>query len=153
MLRRAALAIAFTLTLGYALILVWPSSHAESHVQGRITSIPTATPTLPMCTHEDGSGQGLCMWDADTHGNAQGNDVVSGMCAMSNTPIITDEALSTLCMRVWNIEPYTRVVSEDGATESWDGPSMVDYCTDREMLIENGWNTRECLTEMVNEFD
>ena len=31
---------------------------------------------LPQCTHEDGSGQSACYWDADTQGNGKGTDYV-----------------------------------------------------------------------------
>lgn len=32
---------------------------------------------IPACVHEDGSGQGLCLWNAQTQGNGQGTSVVN----------------------------------------------------------------------------
>ena len=32
---------------------------------------------LPACKFEDGSGQSVCYWDADTQGNGKGHDVIN----------------------------------------------------------------------------
>lgn len=34
--------------------------------------VPRFAEPLPLCEHEDGSGQGTCMWDATRQGNGRG---------------------------------------------------------------------------------
>lgn len=50
------------LTLGSAVIVV----------ALMVFVVPRVAEPLPLCEHEDGSGQDVCMWDATRQGNGHG---------------------------------------------------------------------------------
>lgn len=152
-----SIAYIMTILAGAAIALV--TIHPATTPAVQTPSPVVTTPTLAACHTEDGSGQGLCMWDAQTMGNGMGADVISGECAI-NSIGITTQAISDLCMRVWSIAPYTKDLG-NGASDSWDGPGMVEECSDieftamqdesiRESLDSEGWNMAECLKAMLD---
>lgn len=155
MIRKATYLLTVITLAALALLTIRPTAPVTS------ISRTATTPSLPVCTYEDGSGQALCYWDAQAQGNGQGTDVVSGECAIGSTGI-DNEDISALCARVWDIAAYTNEVSDDGATDTWNGPDMVRECTSiefeamqdadiRESLNDDEWNMTECLKGMLTE--
>ncbi len=102
---------------------------AETAVQPMVASVPSATPSLPVCVTEDGTGQALCTWDAKAQGNGKGTSMISGDCALD---ITGDENTQSVCLNT-----YAHVV---------DGSNAVQECNDmrREAMGKNGWTLKEC---------
>ena len=108
--------------------------------------------TLPACTHEDGSGQALCYWDAQVQGNGMGTDVIAGDCSIGT---VGDMVTSAWCLTLW-AQPAIVTYLEDGAvSELSEGKVLVDDCLTiewearndnaiRETLNNDGWNLAEC---------
>lgn len=117
---RKAMALALSiLAIGFTLVWLVPTGTSK----GQTLITPTATvPSLPSCTHEDGSGQALCVWDADTQGNGMGTDAVSGECAIGT------DAENALCVKLWerNARTYDANGSMVGVA---DGRVLVSECT------------------------
>lgn len=149
MLRKLMILPLLILALGIAVAHLWPT--------GSATSAPTYTPaytapSLPTCTHEDGSGQALCMWDASEQGNGLGTDAIAGDCSVAT---VGDADTSAACMRLW-VQPAITMTLSDGATsELMNGSVLVSDCLDieyeaeqdnaiREALNDEGWNLQEC---------
>lgn len=113
---------------------------------------PTAsTPSYPACTEEDGAGQALCYWDADTQGNGQGTDAVSGDCAD-----VQGTAYLNSCLAL-HAKPSHEVPNEDGSMRTVpNGVDLVGECNEinREMnqqdRIESGFNLGECYKAQMN---
>ena len=118
MIRKAMALVLFTLALGFILVMLIPTGTGKGQT--------IITPTLPTCTHEDGSGQALCTWDADTQGNGMGIDATSGECAVGNPGIDTDYA-SALCAKLWDRPEQVIAYNE---SEVWvaDGKTLVREC-------------------------
>jgi hypothetical protein len=158
MLRKISYPVLILVGALIALLTIHPATPVHTAVSlptASTSATPAATPTLPACESEDGSGQALCMWDASESGNGEGTDAVGGECAMGSVGITT-KALSALCVRVWSIPAYTR------GNDSWNGKGMVSECTDIEwerqsdkesasILKEDGWTLEECLKGMLSE--
>jgi hypothetical protein len=119
----------------------------------------TPVPTLAPCEYEDGSGQDVCAWDADTMGNGVGTDVVAGECSIDSVGSVQ---ASALCVRLW-AKPASHVELGNGASsDTSDGKALVGECTDiefeasqdkdmRDELNNDGWNLTECFKAMLNE--
>ena len=130
MLRKLFTLPVLILVLGFTIVWLWPTAPVGTPI-----TLPTATPSsLPLCGMEDGSGQALCMWDADTQGNGMGNDVVSGECASTNVP--QQEA----CINLWHTDNGIELVRECMDIEHeamWDNAFRIE-------LDNDGWNLTEC---------
>ena len=134
------------LILGFILVMVQPSPTAPVYSlpeanEGLVSSAPMATPTydIPLCENEDGSGQALCMWDAQYQGDGEGTDVVAGDCSVGT---VYSQDASDVCLAVWYGSP--------------DGPAVVEECLTIAWQIEvgeiergNGWTVRECFDGMA----
>jgi hypothetical protein len=105
-----------------------------------ITTAPIAT--LPACEYEDGSGQSLCVWDADTMGNGMGTDAIGGECAMGSVGI-DSESISALCVKLWSIDSDSVQECTDIEFEASQDDAM------RKALIAKGWNVSECFKAML----
>lgn len=95
MFRRIAYLLPILATLAIAFAWLAPAESAPNNIN---IPTPTAPPTLPACTSEDGSGQALCYWDADTQGNGLGQDVISGDCAPE---YVGSNAISEMCLSLY----------------------------------------------------
>lgn len=139
---RAAITVPLLIALA---VLALAFSPAESHTEPIILPTPSATPTYPACTVEDGSGQALCTWDAHTMGNGQGTSVVSGDCA----PAIMGKDASAECV-LTHKQPSATETYQGAVTEWPSGPDLVAECMDEDkgMTIqekkENGFSLIEC---------
>jgi hypothetical protein len=127
-----------------------------------VATVPTTAPSeLLPCEYEDGSGQALCMWDADTMGNGVGTDAVGGECAIGSVGI-DSESVSALCVKLW-AKPASHVELDNGASsDTHNGKALVQECTDiefeasqdkdmRNELNNDGWNVEECFKAMLSE--
>lgn len=131
--------------LGFTLVALLPTGYA--HAAPATDSAP-----LPMCTHEDGSGQALCTWDAQTQGNGMGTDVVAGDCSLGTVHTV---GASNACLTLWDMDVRISY-SEDGSiSEAAKGSVLVADCLDieyeatisewvRNSLNNEGWNLEEC---------
>jgi hypothetical protein len=109
-----------------------PANPSESHVERPTTATPNATPTLPACLTEDGSGQALCMWDASEQGNGMGSDVLGGDCAYE------DMSTRDMCITLYGQDAY-EYSNEDGSiTGVPNGKQLVAECQDEWQNDE--WN-------------
>lgn len=124
-----------------------------------LLSIHPATPatsisqsTLPACTHEDGSGQALCTWDAQIQGNNMGTDVVAGDCSIDTVGTLQAQ---TYCMQLWAMDERTTHNGDGSISTTAKGSVLVDDCLTIEfeashdkairMQLDNeGWNLTEC---------
>lgn len=131
MIRRTSAYATLALLL---LTLVWLAVPAQMDVQPSTISTPTATPALPVCVVEDGSGQALCMWDADTMGNGEGMSVVSGDCALD---ITGNEDTQAVCVNVH----HNGVKGSDGVQECNDERHSQNG--------KNGWSLIECYRAFI----
>lgn len=142
-----SLGIAAFLT-GLVFLAMGVASTPERHAPALSTSAPSPTNTLPACAVEDGSGQALCMWDAQEQGNGRGTSVVSGDCA----PSVMGED-SALCVQV-HARDSVVVGNGDGSSHIIpNGADIVGECAtiaqQREamhILDSDGWTMRECLS-------
>lgn len=134
------------LVLGFLLIstdthTTQPTVHTTPDaLSGVVPTTPMVTPTydIPLCENEDGSGQMLCMWDADYQGDGEGTDVIAGDCS---TDTVGSKADSELCIKAW---------------QTIDGAKRVDECLTIEWEIstntiarETGWTLGECFKAMT----
>lgn len=104
------------------------------------TTAPIAT--LPPCEYEDGSGQALCVWDADTMGNGMGMDAIGGECVMGSVGI-DSESVSALCVKLWSIDSDSVQECTDIEFEASQSKAM------RKALNVKGWNVSECFKAML----
>jgi hypothetical protein len=159
MIRKAIYALIVFAGAAMALATIHPATAVTSISQ--VHSTPIATPTLPACEHEDGSGQALCMWDAQSMGNGLGTDAVSGECAVDSIGI-DSESTSALCVRVWEMDARTVQLSDGAFAEYPKGNELVGECSDieweavkdktvREELNADGWTMAECLRGMLSD--
>lgn len=99
------------------------SKGSESNAKPAAQPTPTATYTLPACGTEDGAGQALCMWDAQSMGNGQGTTVVSGDCSLYHNKT------RSLCLNVH--------------TQGQEGVDYVQMCNDTDDNVS-------CIKEWLN---
>lgn len=123
------------LALGFTLVALVPvgSAHAAP---------ATDAPSLPMCTYEDGSGQALCTWDAQTQGNGMGTDVIAGDCSLGT---VGDVDASNACLTLWS-EDNGPVLVDECLTIEWEAKHDKAY---RESLVKDGWNLKECFSVFI----
>lgn len=123
------------LLLGFTLVAVVPvgSAHAAP---------ATDAYSLPMCTHEDGSGQALCMWDASEQGNGMGTDVIAGDCSIGTVGSVD---ASNACLTLWSMDNGPVLVDECLSIE-WEASNDKTY---RESLINDGWSLYECFSVFI----
>lgn len=132
MLRRIAYIVPVFLFSILALLTITPAT-AVSDSPAVITPPAATTPALPACEYEDGSGQALCYWDAQTSGNGEGTSLISGDCAPD---YIGGQANSDLCVALFN--------------KGQEGIDWVGECVGTENTISDsdrkneGWNIEEC---------
>lgn len=101
---------------------------------------PSATPSYPPCVTEEGAGQALCWWDAQTQGNGEGTSVVSGDCAPS---VVGMDSVNT-CVVVHGMDSYT--YEYQGATVTVpNGADLIGEC----VIDKADMPIRECLSGMV----
>lgn len=133
------------LVLGFTLVATVPVGKA--HAAPATDSAP-----MPACTYEDGSGQALCYWDAQTQGNGMGTDVVAGDCSLGT--VHTVEA-SNACLTLWGMDVRISYGEDGSMSETAKGSVLVADCLDiefeatisewvRKSLDNEGWNLEEC---------
>lgn len=130
MIRRIAYIL--PVILGALLALAWLTP-SQGNAEPVITITPTATPSLPACAYEDGSGQALCYWDAQTMGNGEGTSLISGDCAPD---YVGGQVSSNLCVDIFK--------------EGQAGVDFIGECVGIENTISDsdrkneGWTITEC---------
>jgi hypothetical protein len=140
MMRRLSFLL-FTV-LGACLAIAW-FAPSHSPADRPIYTAPTTEVPLPSCVTEDGAGQALCMWDAQSQGNGQGTSIISGDCAPA---YVGSQQASDVCVRLHSL-PSTHTVNEDGSEVTMpNGADLVAECNEE--------NTRMTIAEKnANEFD
>lgn len=141
------------LTLGFTLVATVPvgSAHASPATD--------SAPSLPLCTHEDGSGQALCMWDASEQGNGMGTDVIAGDCSIGT---VGSAEASNACLTLWEMDVRISYGMDGAYSETAKGSVLVADCLDieyeatisewvRNSLNNEGWNLTECFKAHISE--
>lgn len=142
MFRKAITTVSLIIAAIVALAWLTP---AESNAPAVFIPAPSATPTYPACLTEDGAGQALCYWDAQSQGNGQGTSVLSGDCA----PDIMGEAASAECVMT-HAQPSVTETYQGAVTEWPNGADLVAECIDENRGMtnaekaENGFSLIEC---------
>lgn len=151
MLRNMVATIAVIIGAMVALATIHPAPTATP-ISGSIQRVGHHTDTLPSCSREDGSGQALCMWDAQRQGNGMGTSVVAGACSLGT--VHTEDA-SAACMRLWGMDVRITYGEDGSISETAKGSVLVADCLDiewqatmdnemRNELNNDGWNLFEC---------
>lgn len=63
--------------LGGGVAIVQNAPQADAITQAQINRYIKSENGIPPCTHEDGSGQGICYWNAKTMGDGNGDSLIS----------------------------------------------------------------------------
>ena len=137
MIRKAIAYGALPLVL-VLVVLAWmlPTTVPATPVQ----PAPSATPSYPPCVTEDGAGQALCWWDAQTQGNGMGTSVVSGDCA----PSVVGEDTVNMCVVLHGMDSYT--YEYQGATVTVpNGADLIGEC----LIDKADMTIQECIAGMV----
>lgn len=131
--------LALAMLTGIILAFTLP---AQSHAKATATPVPTATPSYPACLTEDGAGQALCWWDAQTQGNGQGHSVVSGDCALS---VVSTEAVQAVCLALHKQDSSEHEYQGAMVTIP-NGVELVQECNDElpDANGDKGWSLIEC---------
>lgn len=141
MIRRIATLLALPLML-----MIWVLLTVGTPTSHRVTNAPKPVPSAPVypaCVTEDGAGQALCMWDAQTQGNGQGTSVVSGDCA----PSVVDVDSVALCVMLHS-KPSMEIMGQDGSINTVpNGADLVAECTDE---FDAGIAQNECMNAWLN---
>lgn len=69
-------AVAMVAGLGVGTVIV-NITEADAITQAQINRYIKSEGGVPPCTHEDGSGQGICYWNAKAQGNGDGDSYIS----------------------------------------------------------------------------
>ena len=151
MIRNAVATVAVIIGAIVALLTIHPAPTATP-ISGGIERVAHHTDTLPACEYEDGSGQALCYWDAQTSGNGVGTSVVAGDCSVGT--VYTQDA-SDACLMLWDVPMRYTYLSDGAVSITSEGSVLVSDCltiawegeTDkaiRDELIREGWTITEC---------
>lgn len=152
MARKAVSTLVILLGAVWALLTIHPAPPVIPISGPMPVSVHTDSAPMPACEHEDGSGQALCMWDAQTQGNGMGTDVVAGDCSIGT--VHTVEA-SNACLTLWGMDVRFSYGEDGSMSETHKGSVLVADCLDiewqatmdnaiREELNSEGWNLAEC---------
>lgn len=118
-----------------------------------VDTAPHGGYSLPPCITEDGAGQALCMWDAQTMGNGMGTSVISGDCAPD---YVGGEDVSALCVRLYAV-PSSEHEYQGATITVPNGAELAQECAqewnmmDDETAKAEGFTLEECFKAQLGE--